>query len=111
MERRANMGTSFGRLAVDRMLARGRCGPLRGGPGTCSLEFFGREQRRELLSRADPELAVGVAEMHLDGLDGHEQRLRDLGIARSIGRELRDPPLARRKRLKARRFGAVDLGS
>src|SRR5688572_25598397 len=93
------------------MVTREWYGPLRGGPGTCSLEFSGREQRRELPARVDPELAVRVAEMHLDGLDGHEERLGDLRIARSAGRELHDPPLARRQRVKARRFGAADPGS
>src|SRR5215210_3597872 len=96
MERRANMGHLVRRGWLSpAMVAREWCGSLRGGPGIRSLEFLGREQRRELPARVDPELAVRVAEMHLDGLDGHEQRLRDLRIARSVGRELHDPPLAR----------------
>ena len=96
-------------VAVAAMLARGWCGPLRGGPGTCSLEFLGREQRRELSSRADPELAVGVAEVHLDGLDGHEERLRDLRVARPVGREIDDPPLARRQRVEPEDSGRRSL--
>ena len=71
-------------------------------PGTRTPGFSRRQQRRELAARADAELAVGVAEVHLDGLDGHEQRLRDLGVARPAGREVDDPPLARRQRVRAR---------
>src|SRR3712207_9283960 len=52
-------------------------------------------------SSGDPELAVGVAEVRLDGLRGDEERLRDLGVRQPLGRHLRDPPLARGQRLRS----------
>src|SRR3954469_6024840 len=38
------------------------------------------ERLRELVARAYVELAVDVAQMPLDGLDGHELALRDLAV-------------------------------
>jgi hypothetical protein len=60
-------------------------------------DFVGRSSVASWTTRADPELAVRVAEVHLDRLDGHEQRLRDLGVGGSAGRKVHDPPLARRQ--------------
>ena len=42
----------------------------------------------------DPELAVGVAQVELDGGDRHEQRLGDVAVARPGGRQPGDPALA-----------------
>ena len=59
------------------------------------------ECRPELSTRADVELAVDAAEVLLDGLDGHEQRLGDLLVAQLFRGHVRDPPLARREFVEA----------
>ena len=55
--------------------------PLRGRsrrrPSACPPAALGRQRPRQLAARADPELAVGVAEVDLDGLRRHEERLGD----------------------------------
>ena len=56
---------------------------------------------REARSSADPELAIRVAQVELDGGGRHEQRLGDLPVLLPAGRELGDPPLARRERTGA----------
>src|SRR5829696_9318808 len=86
MVRRANM---------PRIVAATGSRPLRGAPCTCSPGSV--EERPELTPGAYAELAVRVAEMHLDRLHRHEQRLGDLGVAGAVGREPRDPRLARRE--------------
>src|SRR6185312_12190738 len=48
----------------------------------------------KLSSRADFELAVDAAEVHLDGLDGDEQCLSDVLVAHVVGGELRNLALA-----------------
>lgn len=45
----------------------------------------------QLMTRTDPELAVGVAEVHLDSFHGYEQRLGDLAVCSAVASELRDP--------------------
>src|SRR5919197_2044596 len=59
------------------------------------------EHGRELRARADPKLAVDACQVHFDRSLGDEERLRDLPVGRSSGRELRDAPLARRQRVDA----------
>ena len=49
----------------------------------------------ELRAGADLELAVGVAQVHLDRLDRDEERLRDVPVALPVGGELCHAPLAR----------------
>src|SRR5262249_61003564 len=49
----------------------------------------------ELRAGADLELAVGVAQVHLDRLDRDEERLRDLLVAHPLGCQLCHAPLAR----------------
>jgi hypothetical protein len=39
----------------------------------------------------DPQLAVDVAEVRVDGLGGHEQRLGDLVVGQALRRQPRDP--------------------
>ena len=63
-----------------------RPGPA--GYGARSLLFC--ERRRQLVARADPELAVGGAEVLLDGLAAHVQRLGDVAVRAS-----RRPPAPR----------------
>src|SRR5688572_6776625 len=55
-----------------------------------------REDRCQLLARVHVELRVDVREVALDGLDGEEQRLRDVAVAAPFRREGRDAALARR---------------
>src|SRR5919202_798845 len=59
------------------------------------------ERVAELGARADPELAVDVAQVDLDGLRRHEQRLRDVLVRHVLGSHLGDAALARRQRLGA----------
>ena len=54
-----------------------------------------QEGRVELRAGADLELAIGVAQVHLDRFDGDEERLRDLLVAHAVGGELGYAPLAR----------------
>src|SRR5687768_13521278 len=67
------------------------------GYGARSLLFC--ERRRQLVARADPELAVGGAEVLLDGLAAHVQRLGDVGVRASLRRQRGDPSLVGRERL------------
>src|SRR4051794_4701935 len=57
------------------------------------------ERVRELSARADVELRVRAAEVRLDGLGGHEQRLRDLAVGQSIGCHAGGAVLARGERV------------
>src|SRR5262249_47548563 len=56
----------------------------------------------ELRAGADLELAVSVAQVHLDGLDRDEERLRDLLVAHPLGCELCNAPLACGERVEPR---------
>src|SRR5918994_6120257 len=93
------------RANMPRIVAAIRSRSLRGAPGTCSLGSV--EERPELTPGADAELAVRIAQMHLDRLYRHEQRLGDLGVAGAVGREPRDPRLARRERIDPGRVPAL----
>ena len=52
--------------------------------------------------RADVELAIDVAQVPLDGLDGHELALGDLPVGQARRRQRRDAVLAGRQRLPPR---------
>jgi tetratricopeptide (TPR) repeat protein len=74
-------------------------------------ERLGRNWRRarcwsqglvELRAGADLELAVGVAQVHLDRLDSDEERLCDLLVAHPVGRELCHALLARGECVESR---------
>jgi hypothetical protein len=51
------------------------------------------ERSAELRSPGDVELLVDMADVRLDGLDGHEQGLCDIAIAHSGSRHRRDAVL------------------
>jgi hypothetical protein len=51
----------------------------------------------ELSSGPDAELAVGVAEVELHGVDRDDQRARDLLVGESLGGQSCDPLLGRRQ--------------
>src|SRR5262245_1433673 len=55
----------------------------------------------ELAARRDAELLVGVLEVPLDRLHGHEQGFGDLSVRHSLGRQPGDLALARGQRLEA----------
>src|SRR5215208_4528129 len=55
-------------------------GPLNAVPRLC-------QRGREVAAGADAELAIGVAEMDLDGLGRDEQRLGDVAVALAVGGE------------------------
>src|SRR5579884_1126085 len=84
------------------------CPPPSGGRArswpkpTLTHPWLSAKRRRKLASGADAELAIHVAEMHLDRLGSHEQRLRCLSVRRALSGELGHPPLAGGKRLDAR---------
>ena len=59
------------------------------------------ESRAELAAGTDVELAVGAAEMLLDGFHRHEERLSDFLVGQVLSCHLRNPPFARRERLDA----------
>src|SRR6266545_2624417 len=61
--------------------------------GACELDS-GAEGPGELRTAADVKLAVDVAEVPLDALDGDEQRVGDLPVALAGGRELGHAVLA-----------------
>lgn len=66
------------------------------------------ERARELAARSDSQLAVRVAEMHLDRLRRHVQGLSDVAVRLPVGGEICDPSLARRQgsaRAQPRRGG------
>src|SRR4051812_5967333 len=65
----------------------------------------------QLSARADAELAVGRAEVTLDGLLGHEQRLGDLAVAEALRRQVGDAELRRRQRLPSGQRGAARFRS
>src|ERR1700761_6880036 len=89
-----------------------RCVPSMGSPAvtppcgqTCrsmAREELGepRHLAHELGARAQPELAVGVAEVKLDGLGAEEQRRRGLLVGGSVGHGERDLELLRRERVQ-----------
>ena len=52
------------------------------------------EERRQRATRSHTQLAVGVAEVLLDGLAGDEERLSDLDIRHALGGHLSDTMLA-----------------
>ena len=79
-------GPTGGRRATRRSGRRARCGS--------------QEGRVELRAGADLELAIGVAQVHLDRLDRDEERLRDLLVAHPVGCELCHAPLARGERVE-----------
>src|SRR4029079_19390914 len=56
----------------------------------------------ELRTGLDVQLAVGVAQVRLDGPAGHEQRLGYLGVRHAVGGELADAQLRGGQRLDAR---------
>src|SRR5919202_1867071 len=56
------------------------------------------QQRGELPAGSDAELAVGVGEVDLDRLLGHEERLGDLPVRQLRSGERSHPPLGRRER-------------
>src|SRR5438067_3553665 len=60
-----------------------------------------RQRLRELGTRTDVELAVGVRKVGLDGLDGQEQRLRYLAVAATVRGHAGDAPLGRGERVRA----------
>src|SRR4029453_17323 len=57
--------------------------------------WFGRKLPRELRLRADVELPVDLRKVPFHGLLAHEERLRDLPVFRTRGREARDLRLGR----------------
>jgi hypothetical protein len=72
----------------------------RSGRGGRRVRCWSHEGVLELGAGADLELAIGVAQVHLDRLDRDEQRLRDLLVAHPIGRQLSHAPLARGQGVK-----------
>jgi hypothetical protein len=52
------------------------------------------ERLAQLAARRDPELAVGVAQVVLDGSDGDDERCRDLAVLMAGGRHFGDAALA-----------------
>src|SRR5580765_7909609 len=75
---------------------------------------LGREAARELSPRADPELRVCVGEVHLDRVDGDEQRLRDLLVREAVRGELDDALLCGRElawRLRPAGTDPLQLGA
>ena len=79
------------RLSQARARRAGTSSPVcsRANPSRSSLD----EQGGEVLPAARAELAVRVAEVELDGLGGHEQRLRDRAVGLAGGGALGDTPL------------------
>src|SRR5918996_627620 len=61
---------------------------LRGRPCPCP------ESARQLSAAADVQLAVGAGQVHLDGLDGEEQRLGDVSVGSAGRGQLGYPALA-----------------
>src|SRR6266545_1517725 len=62
--------------------------------GRCDFSLAG-ECCCEMSPRVDAELAIGPAEVLLDGLRRNEQRLGDFFVAQPLGRHLCNAPLAR----------------
>ena len=60
----------------------------------------------QLEARTDPELLIRAAEVVLDGLLGHEQRLRDLSVAAPVRGLAADPPLRRGQGTATGQFGS-----
>ncbi len=106
-----------GAVAIGATRTRARVDvPRRARPAT---SLRGRRQDAgQLPPRADPELAVGGAEVNLDRLRGHVELLGDVAVGEALGGQLGDAPLARGQRLRpaARRdprsaAGGVQLGA
>src|SRR3954471_3319363 len=55
------------------------------------------QRGRKLVAALQIELAVGAAQMHLDGLRGEVEAARDLAVGGAGGRELGPPPLGGRQ--------------
>jgi hypothetical protein len=71
--------------------------------------YFPRAQGTiELAAAGDAELAVSIAEVHLDRFHGDEQGLGDLGIRGAAGGSFRDASFARGERGDAASRGAGD---
>src|SRR5215207_4859235 len=64
--------------------------------GLTPLESVGKTR-----AAPDPQVAVHARQMDLDRLRGHVERAGDVAVALAGGRHPRDPPLARRQRLRA----------
>ena len=65
------------------------------------MSDWNRQRRAELGARRDAELAVGVAQVVLDGREGDDELLGDRAVHRAGGGERRDAALAARQRAGA----------
>jgi hypothetical protein len=93
-------GRAFGRKSPAYLvLANGVCWTK--GCAQHARSRWGLEGACKIGTPGDIELAVGVCEVHLDRLDGYEQRLRDLGVGRALGGEGCDPAFAGGERIHA----------
>jgi hypothetical protein len=61
-----------------------------------------QERHRQLASGPDLELAVGVAQVHLDRLRRHVEHFRDAAVRLPVRGEVDDAPLARGQRAETR---------
>lgn len=64
------------------------------------LSVVGVERAAQAVPGVDPELLVDVPQVVLHGLRRHEQGLGDLPRRQPVDRQLGDPPLARRQRVR-----------
>src|SRR5689334_9627661 len=76
--------------------------PLRVRPAELRLGSLLRERLRQVVARADPELAVGARQVHLDRLERDVERLGDLLVGPARGGEVGHAALARRERARSR---------